>query len=266
MDLQLSGKTAVVTGASAGIGKGVAAALLAEGCTVHMVSRSLDNLEAARAEIAGADSNAAHLHPFDLSNGANVGKLLAATGAPDILVNNAGAIPAGDIAAITEDRWREAWDLKVFGYINMTRAFLAAMTASDERQDDRVIVNVTGLAADRFDAGYVAGTTGNAGLNAFTRAIGGRSLTEQGVRVLAVSPGAVATERLVNLMRTRAEAQFGDPERWREFLQNLPKGRAATVAEVADVVTFMASARASFISGTVVTVDGGHGSNMASFS
>jgi NAD(P)-dependent dehydrogenase (short-subunit alcohol dehydrogenase family) len=85
------------------------------------------------------------------------------------------------------------------------------------------------------------------------------------VRVLAVSPGPVATERLVTLMKTRAEAQFGDPSRWQSYLSGLPASRAATVEEVADVVIFMASERASFMSGTVVTVDGGHGGNQGSF-
>ncbi|HEX9586105.1 MAG TPA: SDR family oxidoreductase, partial [Gammaproteobacteria bacterium] len=119
-------------------------------------------------------------------------------------------------------------------------------------------------AADRTDAGYVAGTAGNAGLNAFTRAVGGRSLSK-GVRILAVSPGPVETERLVMLMQTRAKAEFGDPERWRHYLSNLPAGRAATVSEVANVIVFMASDRASFVSGTVITVDGGHGANQGSF-
>ena len=260
MDLGLAGKAALVTGASAGIGKGVAAALHREGCSVHLVSRSLPNLQSAAADIAGDDQERLHLHPMDLSDSANVAKLLQAAGTPDILVNNAGAIPAGDLQAVTEDRWREAWDLKVFGYLNMTRAFLAAMA----ERGSGVIINVTGLAADRTDAGYVAGTAGNAGLNAFTKAVGGRSLSD-GVRVLAVSPGPVETERLVQLMRTRAETEFGDAGRWRGYLKNLPGGRAATVEEVANVVVFMASERASFMSGTVVTVDGGHGGNMASF-
>ena len=199
-------------------------------------------------------------HATDLSDGANIQPLLDAAGVPDILINNAGAIPAGDLAAMTEDRWREAWDLKVFGYINMCRAFYAAM----KERGSGTIINVTGLAADRTDAGYVAGTTGNAGLNAFTRAVGGRSLAD-GVRVMSVSPGPVETERLVNLMKARAEAEFGDPARWQGYLANLPLGRAATVREVADVVVFMASPRAGFVNGTVVTVDGGHGSNQGSF-
>jgi NAD(P)-dependent dehydrogenase (short-subunit alcohol dehydrogenase family) len=142
----------------------------------------------------------------------------------------------------------------------MTRAFLHTM----EQRGSGVIINVTGLAADRTDAGYVAGTTGNAGLNAFTRAVGGRSLS-RGVRVLAVSPGPVATDRIVALMRTKAEAELGDADRWQSYLSGLPGSRAATVEEVADVVVFLASERASYVSGTVVTVDGGHGGNLSSF-
>ena len=260
MELGLHGKVALVTGASKGIGKGVARAFLAEGCTVHMVSRSIENLEAAAAEIAGEDRSRVHLHAKDVSKSASVSELLEAVGVADILVNNAGAIPAGDLQRIDESTWREAWDLKVFGYINMTRAFLAPM----QERGSGVVVNVTGLAADRTDAGYVAGTTGNAGLNAFTRAVGGPSLA-RGVRVLAVSPGPVATDRLVGLMRARAEAEFGDAERWQSYLSGLPASRAATVEEVADVVVFMASERAGFVSGTVVTVDGGHGANQGSF-
>jgi NAD(P)-dependent dehydrogenase (short-subunit alcohol dehydrogenase family) len=259
MDLGLAGKTVLVTGASAGIGKGVAAEFHREGCIVHMVSRSRDNLDAAAAEIGG-DAARLHRHAFDIADSASVDGIRAAVGVPDILVNNAGAIPAGDLQAMTEERWRAAWELKVFGYINMTRAFYAAMA----ERGHGVIVNVTGLAADRTDAGYVAGTTGNAALNAFTRAVGGKSLND-GVRVLSVSPGPVETERLVNLMKTRAEADLGDAGRWRDYLANLPAARAASVQEIADVVVFMASDRASFVNGTIVTVDGGHGSNLSSF-
>lgn len=260
MELGLGGKTALVTGASKGIGRGIARELFAQGCIVHLVSRSMENLELAAADIAGNDRSRVHLYAKDLSESRSVGELIAKVGTPDILVNNAGAIPAGDLQSIDEARWREAWDLKVFGYINMTRVFLRAM----EEAGGGVIINVTGLAADRTDAGYVAGTAGNAGLNAFTRALGGRSLSK-GVRVLAVSPGPVETERLVGLMRTRAEAEFGDADRWRHYLSNLPAGRAATVREVADVVVFLASDRAGFVNGTVITVDGGHGANQGSF-
>ena len=260
MDLNLNGKTALVTGGSKGIGAGVARGLAAEGCAVHIVSRTLADLQATASRITEETGTTITPYATDLSDGAHVTALLADVGTPDILVNNAGAIPAGNLQAIEEARWREAWDLKVFGYINMCRTFYAAM----KERGHGTIINVTGLAADRTDAGYVAGTAGNASLNAFTRAVGGRSLND-GVRIMSVSPGPVETERLVTLMRSRAEAEFGDPERWQSYLANLPLGRAASVQEVADVVVFMASERANFVNGSVVTVDGGHGANQGSF-
>lgn len=261
MELGLQGRSAVVTGASKGIGLGVATALAKEGCHLHLVSRSADRLEAAAVRLREAHGIDVVCHALDLSRSESVAALLDATGTPDILVNNAGAIPGGDLLQVDEARWREAWDLKVFGYINMSRAYYAAMHSVGRG----VIVNVTGLAADRLDYRYIAGSAGNASLNAFSRTLGSYSL-EHGVRVLAVSPGAVETERLVTLMRGRAADQLGDPERWRELLEGLPVKRAATVGEVADVVVFAASDRASYVSGIVITVDGGHNARGGSFS
>jgi hypothetical protein len=260
MQLGLKDRTAVVTGASKGIGLAVARSLAAEGCAVHLVARNRAMLEDAAAAIRTDYQVAAIVHALDLARSESIDTLTAATGTPDILVNNAGAIPGGDLQAVDEPRWRTAWDLKVFGYINMSRAYYAAM----QKRGRGVIINVTGLAADRLDSGYIAGSTGNAGLNAFTRTLGSYSL-EHGIRVLAVSPGAVETERLVTLMRTRAADRLGDAERWREFVKGLPLGRPASVQEVADVVVFAASDRASYMSGVVITVDGGHNARGGSF-
>jgi len=261
MDLGLSGRTAVITGGSKGIGYGVALALAKEGCEVHIASRDSATLETAKANLKQQSGVEPTVHPIDLSASGSADKLLGATGIPDILVNNAGAIPGGNLQAIDEDTWRRAWDLKVFGYINLCRSAYEGMKS----RGDGVIVNVTGLAADRTDFSYIAGTAGNASLNAFTKALGSYSL-EDGIRVVAVSPGPVETERLVTLMKTRAKADTGSEEGWREYLKGMPKGRAATVEEVADVITFMASDRAAYVSGTVLNVDGGHGTRGGSFS
>ena len=254
MDLELRGKTALITGGSKGIGLAVAKGLAAEGCDVHLTSRTADDLQAAKGIIEQAHGVSVSVYPMDLSVRGNVAALAEAVGGVDILINNAGAIPGGNVAAIDEDRWREAWDLKVFGYINMTRHYLGAMTA----RGHGVIVNVIGLAGEKPDANYVAGSAGNASLMAFTRAIGSTSL-DKGVRVLAVNPGPVETDRITTLLKTRAEAEFGDPGRWREFTVNWPMGRAAKAEECADLVVFAASARASYISGVVLTIDGGIG-------
>lgn len=259
MDLGLSGRLALVTGGSKGIGFGVARALAREGARVAIAARDADMLARAADALTEEGADVA-THAIDLSVQGSAAALLDAAGVPDILVNNAGAIPGGNVEAVDEATWRAAWDLKVFGYINLARAAYAAMKA----RGGGVIVNVTGLAADKPDFNYIAGTSGNASLNAFTRALGSYSL-EDGIRVVAVSPGAVATERLVGLMKTRALQETGDQSRWQSYLSGLPLGRAATVDEVADVVAFMASDRAGYVSGTVVTVDGGHGVRGGSF-
>jgi NAD(P)-dependent dehydrogenase (short-subunit alcohol dehydrogenase family) len=252
MELGLRGKTAVVTGASKGIGRAAAETLAAEGCSLHLVSRTKDALEKAAEAIRGRYQSAVRVHALDLSQSQSVGNLVAEAGDADILVNNAGAIPGGSLDTIDEARWRAAWDLKVFGYINLTRAFLARMT---ERRSG-VIVNVIGAAGERHDANYVAGSAGNASLMAFTRAVGSTSLFH-GVRVVGINPGPVRTDRIMTLWRTRAEKEFGDPERWGEYQKKLPMGRAAEPREVADLVAFLASDRSGYTTGTVITLDGG---------
>jgi NAD(P)-dependent dehydrogenase (short-subunit alcohol dehydrogenase family) len=254
MDLNLHGKTALVTGASKGIGLAVAKALAAEGCNLHLAARGKETLEGAREAIRKRHQVAVALHPLDLSRSESVGQLAESCRDVDILVNNAGAIPGGTIDMIDEARWRAAWDLKVFGYINLTRAFLALMG----KRGRGVIVNVVGLAGEKMDAGYVAGSAGNAALIAFTKAVGSTSL-DKGVRILGCNPGPVETDRIVTLMKTRAEREFGDASRWQEYLKKLPLGRAAKAEEVADLVAFLASDRASYISGTVTNIDGGLG-------
>ena len=131
---------------------------------------------------------------------------------------------------------RHAWELKVFGYINLTRAVYANMKARGRG----VIVNIVGVASERMDAGYIAGSTGNAAIHAFTRALGGRSL-QDGVRVVAVSPGPVETDRMIGIMRGAALSQFGDEDRYPELLANYALGRLAKPREVVDLVAFLAS-------------------------
>ena len=252
MDLGLRGKSALVTGASKGIGLAVAKVLAEEGCSLHLVARTEQTLQAAGQAIRTRHNVAVAVHALDLSQSASVDRLASTCGEVDILVNNAGAIPGGTLDMIDEKRWREAWDLKVFGYVNMTRAFLDLMV----RRGRGVIVNVIGLAGEKFDAGYVAGSSGNASLMAFTRAVGSTSI-DKGVRVVGVNPGSVETDRIVTLMKMRAQREYGDPSRWLDYMKRLPLGRAAKPEEVANVVAFLASERASYISGVICTIDGG---------
>jgi NAD(P)-dependent dehydrogenase (short-subunit alcohol dehydrogenase family) len=255
MDLGLRGRKALVTGASKGIGRACAEILAEEGCDVVLVSRTEADLAAACDKIKGQYNVSVRYVALDLSDSRNVDKLAAECADTDLLVNNAGAIPGGSIAEIDEARWRQAWDLKVFGYINMTRRFYALMAA----RKNGVIVNVLGAAGENPDFDYVAGSSGNASLMAFTRAIGGTA-PRDGLRVMGVNPGPVLTERLETLMRHGAQTRFGDPEKWTEQLKPMAFGRAAKPEEIAYMVAFLASDRSAYTTGSIVTIDGGAGS------
>lgn len=255
MDLHLRGKTALVTGGSKGIGRAVAHSLAEEGCNLHLASRTAADLEAVRDQIMGQHQVNVTVHPMDLGVSGQPEALAQAAGDIDILVNNAGAIPGGSLDKVDEETWRHAWNLKVFGYVNLTRAVYAAMKA----RGGGTIVNVIGTAGERQDFNYVAGSAGNASLMAFTRAVGSDS-TRDNIRVVAVNPGMIETERLVTLLKTAAKNKGEDPENWREGTRHLPFGRPGTAEEVADMVAFLASDRASYISGTVITIDAGHSS------
>src|SRR3954452_13330874 len=252
MDLGLRGKKVLVTGASKGIGRACAEVLAEEGCDVVLVSRTEADLAKARGEIAAKHNVAVRYYALDLSDSKNVDTLAAECSETDILVNNAGAIPGGNIAQIDEARWREAWDLKVFGYINMTRRFYALMS----QRRSGVIVNILGAAGENPDFDYVAGSSGNASLMAFTRAMGGTA-PRDGIRVVGINPGPVMTERLITLTRHRVQQHLGDPERWQELLQGYAFGRAAKPREIADMVAFLASDRSGYTTGTIITIDGG---------
>jgi len=259
MDLKLAGKTALITGASKGIGRATANAMAEEGCNVVLVARTAADLKAAQAEIARKSNVRVDVFAADLSDSANVDKIAAAFPGVDILVNNAGAIPGGNLIEIDEKRWRAAWDLKVFGYINMCRAFYALM----KKRGAGVIVNVIGAAAQTKDPEYICGVAGNASLAAFSQSLGSASVRD-GVRVVALHPGPVATDRLVTLMRKKAQDKTGDPENWRDLVKPLPFGRAAQPEEIANAITFLASERSGYTSGSVVTIDAGISARAAS--
>jgi 3-oxoacyl-[acyl-carrier protein] reductase len=255
MDLRLKGKRALVTGASKGIGFAVAQSFAAEGCHLDIAGRGIPALEQARDALRqAAPGIEVRIHGADLSRLEDQERLAQACAEVDILVNNAGSNPAGDLDDTSDTIWRNSWDLKVFGYINLTRSIFHAMKA----RRAGVIVNIIGYAGERLFARYIIGSTGNAALMAFSRSVGSQA-PDFGVRVVAVNPGYTSTDRAESVLRKIAENKFGSAERWRDIERelNLPFGRMGKPSEVADVVTFLASPRASYVSGTVVTVDGG---------
>ena len=252
MDLKLGGKTALVTGGSKGIGKVTAEILAGEGCNVIIVSRSADALAAAKSAIAQKSNVRVDMVAADLSDSANVDRLARDYPEIDILVNNAGAIPGGALLSVDEATWRKAWDLKVFGYVNMCRAFYALM----QRRKRGVIVNVVGNAAVTHDPEYICGVAGNAALSAFTQSLGSVS-AKDGIRVVAINPGPVATDRLVGLMKRKALDRTGNVDNWKELFKPLPFGRGATPEEIGAAIAFAASELSGYTSGSVITIDAG---------
>ncbi|WP_137180796.1 short-chain dehydrogenase/reductase [Roseomonas sp. AR75] len=252
MDLGIAGRTALVTGASRGIGRAIAETLAREGCHLHLAARDADRLHAAAREIADRHGVRVQVHQADLAQRGAHEALVAVCADADILVNNAGAVPRGDILEVDEETWRSGWELKVFGYIAMTRAMYARMA----ERGAGVIVNVIGIGGEKLEYAYAAGSTGNAALMAMTRAVGSGSI-EHGVRILGVNPGWVETDRSRASLGRRAQQELGDVGRWRELVKDWPRGALIQPQEIADVVAFCASARASALSGVIVTVDAG---------
>jgi NAD(P)-dependent dehydrogenase (short-subunit alcohol dehydrogenase family) len=166
-----------------------------------------------------------------------------------VLVNNAGDIPGGSLLDIDEAAWRHAWDLKLFGYVNLTREVLAGM----KQRGRGVIVNVIGMAGEKPSYEYICGAVANAGLAAFTKGLGGKT-PEFGVRVLAVHPPATRTDRITTLARNVARQKYGDESRADEVLRDGSFGRVIEPVQVADTVAFLASDAAGQLSGVVLNL------------
>ncbi|MDP6968200.1 MAG: short-chain dehydrogenase/reductase [Gammaproteobacteria bacterium] len=252
MELNLNGKTAIITGASMGIGEHLAEAFAAAGVHLHLTARSMDRLEALQARIASISDVSVTLHPLDLAADGAVDQLSAAIKQVDILINNAGAIPSGDLWDVDQASWQRGWDLKVYGYIGMCREFYTKMKDAG----GGVIINNIGNGGEVLDPKYIAGASGNASLMGFTRALGAFSLDDN-IRVIGVNPGPVDTDRIYNMLKKRALKDMGDEGGAEDLQKGYPLGRPAHRHEVSDVIMFLASDRASYISGTIITVDGG---------
>jgi len=252
MELGLRDKAVLITGGSKGIGAACAWAFAAEGCRVYIAARNAAELERVADAITKRHNVEVGAYPGDLTHAKDLAALAQACRDVDVLVNNAGAVPTGPIERVTDAEWRSGFDLKVFATVSLTREIYMAMCARRRG----VVVNIIGNCGERPDPEIIIGTIANTGLMGFTRALGAES-PNHGVRIVGINPGPTETERLVHLMQRKSQDRTGDPGRWRELVAPLPFGRPAKPAEVADMVVFAASDRASFVSGAVLTVDGG---------
>src|SRR5436190_10153191 len=239
MDLGLKGKSVLVTGGSKGIGLACAKAFAAEGCRLHLASRDKERLALAARSLGGEVKT----HSVDLRDAAALKKLAADCAEVDILVNNAGDIPGGTIEVLDDAKWRHAWELKVFGFINLTRELYPRL-----KTRKGVLVNVIGMAAEHGPFEYICGAAANAGLANFTKALG-RGYQQHGVRVVGVHPPSTRTDRIINLMKAQAKAKFGDENRYEELMGNVIEPE-----QVGDTVCFLASPRAGQLSGVVLNL------------
>jgi NAD(P)-dependent dehydrogenase (short-subunit alcohol dehydrogenase family) len=225
-----------------------------------LVARTASNLAKVRDEITSGTSVDVQIEAIDLSKVEGREALPPRHPDVDIVICNTGAAEVGTITDIDEARWREGWELKFYGYMALARAYYPRMCA----RRSGVILNVMGVSAERPSPGTLALGMANASLNAMTKALGGTS-SDHNVRVLGVNPGPILTERGMEIIRAFAEKRLGDPERWQELAKDMPFGRFASPQEIASVIIFLVSDRASYMTGAVVNVDGGIATRVAGY-
>lgn len=257
MDLGLAGKSAIVTGGSRGVGRAIATSLLREGARVMLVARDVVRLEAARAELAKETAGDVRCAAADLESDADARAMVEAAirafGHIDIHVNCAGTVNPADFASLTEERWSIVFEEKLSLYVRCLRYVVPHMKA---RKSGRII-NLAGVAGREGGAITIPVGVNNAAVLNLTKSLA-RALARDNILVNAVVPHIIDTDRQDDTM-AKLSAISGRPEAEirRKRLDELPLGRMGRPEEVADVVTFLASARTSFVSGAAWHVDGG---------
>jgi 3-oxoacyl-[acyl-carrier protein] reductase len=257
MDLGLKGQAALVTGGSKGIGKAVARGLAEEGVKVAICARDKASLEAAAGELARATGAEIFAVAGDLTQPDDVQRIVDSTashlGRIDVLVNNAGAAPGGEILDLTEEDWQKALQLKFMGYVRCIKAVIPHML----RQGGGRIVNIVGNDGVKPIGIELSPSAANAADLAMTVALA-EQYGRKNILVNAINPGPVATERWGQLISGIARMRkISVDEAQRRAEHSIPLGRICTPEEVANVAVFVASPRASFMNGAIITLDGG---------
>jgi 3-oxoacyl-[acyl-carrier protein] reductase len=252
MDLQLTDKVAIVTGASRGIGRAIAEELAAEGMRVSVVARSRAALDTLAAPLAGR----CLVQAVDLRDADGPARVVAATvaayGRIDVVVNNAGATTRGDFLALSEDDWRDGFALKFFGTMRLCREAWPYLKAAQG-----VVVNIVGIGGRTGSADFAIGGAVNAALLNLTKVLADRGVRD-GVRVNAINPGGIATDRLAGRLRTFASERGVDSrEAEQQMARALGVARFGQPVEIARLTAFLASPQAAFCQGAIVDADGG---------
>lgn len=257
MDLGLSNKIALVTGASSGLGLAIARELAAEGVQVAMVARREAELEREARDISAAGRGRAIAIRGDLSEPGTPARVSQEAerqlGPVDILVANAGGPPSTTFASTSDDQYRAALELNLLGSIRLAHACVPGM---QRRKWGRVIF-LTSMAAKQPSPGLLLSNTARSGLLGFAKTLA-TEVARDNVLVNTVLPGHFDTARAVELARMRAEREHRDlDDVLRQRIAGIPLGRAGDARELAAVVAFLASDRATFLTGAAIQVDGG---------
>jgi 3-oxoacyl-[acyl-carrier protein] reductase len=255
MSRLLSNKTAIVTGASRGIGRAVALKLAGEGAAVMLTARDTELLRAVLGEIAGRGGKAASL-ALDLSQPESPAKLVAETiarfGGIDIVVNNAGATKRGEFLDLTEEDWMAGFALKFFGAVRLLRA---AWPALKERKGS--VVNICGTGGRTPGPHFTIGGSVNAAMLSFTKAMADVGVRD-GVQVNAINPGAVRTARLTTRLRTLSrELGVSEAEAEARMVADSVMSRIGEPEDVANLVAFIVSPPNRYLHGALIDLDGG---------
>lgn len=258
MDLELAGKVVVVTGASKGIGYACAEAFLREGAKVALVSRSVQNLEAALARMPAGQHKPIAI-AADLVHAADAARMAAeveaALGAVDVLVNSAGAARRYAPDELDAQAWHAAMDAKFFSYVHPTDAIGKRMVARGRG----AIVNVIGAGGKTANPVHLPGGSANAALMLATVGLAA-AWGPKGVRVNGINPGGTLTGRVQEGLRAESRMTgLAEADLLARQQARIPLGRLGSPEEVAAVALFLASARASYVTGAIVPMDGGAG-------
>jgi NAD(P)-dependent dehydrogenase (short-subunit alcohol dehydrogenase family) len=252
MQLNLEGKIVLVTGGSKGIGLACARLFLEEGARVALCSRSQSNIDNALSALPPAFGVAADLTGAETA-ARMVERVENELGPIDILVNCAGAARRVAPDELTPAAWREAFDAKFFTYINVMDPLVKRMAGRGRG----VIVNVIGIGGKVAMSAHLAGGAANSALMLATAGLGS-VYASKGVRVVGVNPGFTETERLLNGLAVTAKLDGVSVDTARcSIQQSLPLGRMTSPEEVAEAVVFLASSRASYLTGVTLSMDGG---------
>jgi len=257
MDLQLAGKTALITGGSEGIGRAIAAVLVDQGVDIAICARRKEPLEAAASELSKSSGRKVIAIPADLTKDAEAARFVH-TGAEklrrvDIMINNAGSAPGGVIETLSEDDWSQALQLKFMGYVRCLRYVLPIMV----KQGGGRVVNLIGNDGVKPSYWEIAPGAANAAGQNLTKSLAGQ-YGKNGISFVAVNPGPVRTERWDGLVKAMSrDMGLSYEEADKLAPSSIPLGRIAEPLEVANLVAMLASPLMQFVNGTMIEIDGG---------